>query len=549
MLKGLEYSESVFRQLRLLELTIDTLSEGVAVGHKNGGIVLFNSAARELMGFGIAKEAQAKWSEHYGIFYADGRTLVPPHELAMVQALAGKTVKDFEMVIRNAALPQGRNISANAYPIPPDMAVVVFRDITAEKQRAEALLAAKEAAEAANRAKTEFLANMSHEIRTPLTAILGFAELLSDGTPETPEDRAVWISSIQGNAEHLSSLVDGVLDLSKIESGMFTLHSEWVLLRRCLNEALESQKAAAEAKGLEFNVRIDDKLPEWIYADSVAVRRILLNIVGNALKFTNRGKIDIHVTSPKAGLIQILVEDGGVGISAKSSHRLFKPFSQGDSSMSRRFGGTGLGLIVSQRLAQLMGGDVRLLRSDPGIGSTFSITFGILPRKPIPLPSGVGNKMNHTASNDLASLLETEPLKGKRILVVEDNPDIQMLLCRLLTRAGAQVLRAEDGQSGIHMAQTESVDVVLMDIQMPVVDGYEATKRLRAAGFFNPIVALTAHALTEERLKCLAAGCNDYLSKPVNPLHLVSTLKALADEDRSGKRDSGSVLVGVSTGA
>lgn len=529
MQKGLQYSESVFRELKLLELIIDGLSEGVAVGHRDGGLVLFNSAARE-MGFSVTKEPREKWSQHYGIFYPDGKTLVPKEDLPMCHALAGKTISDFEMVIRNQK--GTRIISADAHPIPPEMGVVVFKDITAERMKSQALESAKEAAEQASRMKTEFLTNMSHEIRTPLGAVLGFSELLADSRQFTGET-ALWVSSIRRNAEHLSTLVDGVLDLSKIEAGMLALAPEWTTLARCLDEILESQASVARSKGLELTIHREPGLPEMLYVDDVAIRRILLNIIGNALKFTNAGEIQVRILRGVGGLVEIRVEDPGIGISPEAHDKLFKPFSQADGSLSRRYGGTGLGLIVSQRLAQMMGGDVRLLRSAPGRGSLFSITFRAIPE----VRSGISRRPpveRRLAGNsqDLPTYLKSKPLAGRRILVVEDNEDMQLLLRKLLTSAGAKVFQAGDGAVGVQTAARETLDLIVMDVQMPNLDGYQATQRLRASGFGKPIVALTAHALVEERIKCLDAGCNDYLSKPVNPGQLVSTLAALtADID------------------
>jgi signal transduction histidine kinase/ActR/RegA family two-component response regulator len=520
---GIEYSQEVFRHLRLLEVIIDSLSEGVAVGHRDRGLILFNTAARELLGSPLTSSGSDQWAEYYGLYLPDGDTLCPHDLLPMVQALAGKTVRGQELLVKNGGTTV-RIINADSNPISPELGIVVFRDVTKERQRQKELQTAKDQAEIASRAKTEFLANMSHEIRTPLGAIIGFSELLAE-TERLNGEHADFLSNIRSNAEHLSSLVDGVLDLSKIEAGQFTLECQWVGLDDCLTTALEPLRSQAEAKGLELRWEKVGKLPECAYFDEVALRRILINIVGNAIKFTDEGAIHVRVLTSGKRLLRIEVADTGIGISADESKRLFRSFSQADSSLSRRYGGTGLGLIVSKRLAQAMGGDVQLTESEPGEGSCFAITLEAWPRSVRVAPPILGKAKEREPKQSLHSLLSSSPLQGMKILVVEDNASNQLLMKQILTRAGAEVLSADDGEKGILIAQSQIVDLVLMDIQMPGLDGYQATQRLRHEGFDKPIIAVTAHALLEERLKCLDVGCNEYLAKPVNPHQMISTLR------------------------
>ncbi len=523
---GIEYSQEVFRHLRLLEVIIDSLSEGVAVGHRDRGLILFNTAARELLGSPLTSSGSDQWAEYYGLYLPDGDTLCPHDLLPMVQALAGKTVRGQELLVKSGGATV-RVITADSNPISAELGIVVFRDVTKERHRQKELQTAKDQAEIASRAKTEFLANMSHEIRTPLGAIIGFSELLAE-TERLHGEHADFLNNIRSNAEHLSSLVDGVLDLSKIEAGQFTLECQWVGLDEALTASLEPLRSQADAKGLELRWEKVGKLPESSYVDEVALRRILINIVGNAIKFTDNGSISIRVLTSGKSLLRIEVADTGIGISSDEAKRLFRSFSQADSSLSRRYGGTGLGLIVSKRLAQAMGGDVELTESEPGEGSCFAITLEAWPRSVRVAPPLLKGRVREPKQS-LHSLLAARPLHGMTILVVEDNASNQLLMKQILTRAGAEVLSADDGEKGILLAQTQSVDLVLMDIQMPGLDGYQATLRLRQEGFDKPIIAVTAHALLEERLKCLDVGCNEYLSKPVNPHQLIATLRRFGE--------------------
>ena len=395
---------------------------------------------------------------------------------------------------------------------------------------------ARAEAEAANRAKSEFLANMSHEIRTPMTAILGFADLLLDSA-QTDIDRLECIRTIRTNGDHLMALINDILDLSKIEANRMTVEQVPCSPAVVVAEVASLLRSRAEAKGLSLDVECGPSLPEWIASDPTRIRQILLNLAGNAIKFTESGGVRIiaHYAAEGlegAGQLSIEVVDTGIGMTAEQIARVFQPFTQADSSMARRFGGTGLGLVISRRLARMLGGDISV-SSTPGVGSTFTAT--ILAGLPDSTQLAQASSDLGTAPAQLApgAPHKNVRLDGVRILLAEDGPDNQRLISFHLRKAGAEVTVADNGRVAVEKAM-ESLgrtpfDAILMDMQMPELDGYEATEYLRSHGYRLPIIALTAHAMTGDREKCLAAGCDDYTTKPIDRTRLLSIIRAQID--------------------
>jgi signal transduction histidine kinase/DNA-binding response OmpR family regulator len=390
---------------------------------------------------------------------------------------------------------------------------------------------AKEAAESASVAKSQFLANMSHEIRTPLTAILGFAEnFLEPGTPESERQHAV--TTILRNGEHLLGILNDILDLSKIEAGKLAVERIQVSPTRLAADVVAIMRVRADAKGLTLALRYTSAIPETILTDPTRLRQILINLLGNAIKFTERGAVELHVALEQdtgEPRLRFDVIDTGIGMTPAQINRLFEPFSQADGSTTRRFGGTGLGLAISRQLARFLAGNVTV-ESDPGRGSRFSLTVatgplegGALieePREPAQ-PSGHFERVDFSAVH-----LEA------RILLVEDSPDSQLLIASFLRKLGAHVEVADNGKSGVEKAlasvrSPSPFDLVLMDIQMSGLDGYAATRRLRLEGFRPPVIALTANAMSGDREECLAAGCDDYAVKPINRSQLVRQIQTL----------------------
>jgi PAS domain S-box-containing protein len=401
-------------------------------------------------------------------------------------------------------------------------------DITDQKVREGDLQQAREAAEAANREKSSFLANMSHEIRTPLGAILGFTDMLTDPDLKK-EDYLNYLKIILRNGRSLAVLVDDILDLSKVEAGHLDVEKIAVDIPDLIENIGTLFMLKAEAKGLKLTITSDQKLPTHLITDPARLRQILLNIVGNAIKFTSAGEVSIHVSLSNNGVsgtkskqwLTVVVKDTGPGMSKQEVERLFRPFTQADSSTTRKFGGTGLGLALSRKLAKALGGDVVLSRSAPGQGAEFTITVLAEPVAVKPQPVPVAETAPATKPHPAAT---AKTLEGLQILVADDSPDNRLLISRILHKGGANIDLADDGNQAVEKVRRNDYDVVVMDMQMPNLDGYGATRQLRDEGFTGPIVALTANAMRNDRERCLEAGCSDYLPKPVDPLQLYRVL-------------------------
>ena len=396
-------------------------------------------------------------------------------------------------------------------------------DITRRKTTEEQLKAASIEARNASSAKSAFLANMSHEIRTPLGAIMGFAELLKK--PDlTRSNSANFISVIERNSQHLLRIVDDILDLSKVEAGKMVFEHIEFSLPDLLSDFASLMGLRARDKGIDFVLKITSSIPALVISDPTRLRQILNNIVGNSIKFTDRGLVELSV-SYEDKFLTIVVKDTGRGISPEQMDRLFQAFVQADETTTRKFGGTGLGLVLTKRLASAMGGDFYLRESTPGVGSVFvaCIKIGII--------SGtrfVDDETLHfsTVEEEFAAPA-LSMLAGMKLLVVDDSPDNRTLLRVMLQDAGAAVESAKDGLQGVEMALAAPYDVVLMDIQMPRMDGYQAIEVLKGKGYAAPIVALTAHAMVEERERAKGKGFAAFMTKPIQRDSLLSLLDGL----------------------
>ncbi len=399
---------------------------------------------------------------------------------------------------------------------------------------ADEYAAAKAAAEAAAEAKSQFLANMSHEIRTPMTAILGFTDVLleEEGLENAPPERVASLTTIRRNAEHLLCVINDILDLSKIDAGKFQIEHIDCSPHEILLDVKELMQVRADSKGLNWQVELDGPLPTKIHSDPTRLRQILINLAGNAIKFTEVGSVTLVARMMKSELGNRLIfdmVDTGIGMTDEQCQKMFQPFQQADSSMSRKFGGTGLGLAISKRFAELLGGDINV-RSEPDRGSTFTLVIDIGSLQNVELSSRL-EKPQPTIAAGAAQKTPDQVLKNVRILLIEDGPDNQRLINFLLKKAGASVEIAENGLIGRDLvleavAAGQPYDVILMDMQMPVMDGYTATRELRERNYDGPIVALTAHALSEDLQKCLDAGCDEFATKPVNRTQLIETVRS-----------------------
>lgn len=366
--------------------------------------------------------------------------------------------------------------------------------------------------EKANRLKSMFLANMSHEMRTPLGAILGFTKLLQD--PQlSAKDREEYISIIEKTGESLTKIINDILDLSKVEAGYLEIEKQDFSLRDLLKEVRILCEAKLGKKQVSVIVDIQEPFPDFIHTDPQRLQQILMNILGNAIKFTEHGYVKIRGSANPTHLT-FKIEDSGVGIPLDKQHLLFKSFSQVDNSLSRKHEGTGLGLVLSRHLARMLNGDVILEESQFGRGTVFTVT--------IPYALSKKAHLEQSAKEETAKALSQ--VKGKSVLLVDDSEINRLLLNRILSNQKMVVTMADNGEEAISKASNSDFDVILMDVQMPVMDGRTATKTLRSHGYKRPIIALTAHAMKEDRDKCLEAGCNDYLTKPVDFEVLFRTL-------------------------
>jgi len=378
-------------------------------------------------------------------------------------------------------------------------------------------------AEAASCAKSEFLANMSHEIRTPMTAIMGYAELLLEPR-QTAVDHDEALRVIHQSARHLLILIDDILDVSKIEANKMTVERIEMDPALIAAEVVSLLRPRAIASGLALHLTFQGPIPRTIHSDPVRVKQSLTNLLGNAIKFTERGEVRLSVSCAPDGASSIVtfdVTDTGIGITPEQLARLFQPFTQADGSTTRRFGGTGLGLTICKSLAELLGGGLAV-DSIAGLGSSFRFTIDGGPLENVEMRQGLNEAML------MAPRGETAPAQAItlrcRILLAEDGPHNQRLISLHLRKCGAEVTVANNGRIAVDLVQRQEFDLILMDMQMPELDGYAATRELRRLGFNLPIIALTAHAMSGDREKCLACGCTDYLAKPIDKQTLLATV-------------------------
>ena len=410
-----------------------------------------------------------------------------------------------------------------------DLIELILSDITQQKKTAAELRAARDGALEASRAKSEFLANMSHEIRTPMNGIIGMQSLAL--TASSSEDANGYVEGAQRSARSLMAILNDILDVSKIEAGRLEVHLAPFSLRSSINDVVQLFQPRAHEKGLDLICTLSEVTPDALIGDDLRIRQVLTNVLSNAVKFTDQGRIELRVdsrpTEPDQLQLDFVVTDTGIGICLENQGVIFEPFRQADSSTTRPYGGTGLGLTISARLAALMGGTIGV-ESTPGRGSSFRFT----------MPCQLAPQDGAPARRRAISAPATEPARSLRILLAEDNPVNQKLAQRLLEKRGHSVSVAGDGRQALEAAMQDGpFDLILMDVQMPTMDGLQATRAIRQLESPErnsvPIVALTAFGMKSDRERCLAAGMDGYLSKPIDPAELCAMIEDLAEQSRA----------------
>ena len=543
MLEHLDPSKTVPGRVRS---ALNRLAEGLMVIDRKGRIVLANEALADSVGTSPddligCDAAQFDWIE--GEHPAEGPF---PWEVATKMGTAQLGVK---MTLKT---PSGerRTFMVNATPVldHKEQCRGVFTsldDVTLLEDTKVKLELTKAEAEAANNAKSVFLAQMSHEIRTPMNAILGFTDVLRRGLDVTDADRLDYLNTIHSSGKHLLHLINDILDLSKVESGKIEVESRDCNPLTIVAEVVEVLQSKVDEKSIYLTMATDAPVPETIVTDPTRLRQIVTNLVGNAIKFTEQGgvRVDVHLDESGAEpLLAIDVVDTGIGMSAEAQQKIFDPFTQADSSVNRRFGGTGLGLSISKSFAEALGGTITV-SSQEGVGTTFAATVATGPIQGVPriTAEAVAAKLRGSARQTGC----TYRLPGFRILVTDDGDANRKLASLVLTRADAQVDEARNGQEAIDRVATGLYDAILMDVQMPVMDGLTATRHLRNSGCETPIIALTADAMKGAEERCMQAGYSDFLTKPIDTDALMQKLVDLlggevvppGQEPRTAKQD------------
>jgi len=513
VLRHLDPSKAVPARVRS---ALDSLTEGLLVIDQKRNIVLANEAFVRLVGrtneqLTGQQAASVPWLDGSGVALA---TPEQPWELALERG----EVQLGSVLSLDGSDGRRRIFVVNCSPVlgsagHPGGVLISLEDITVLEENKVQLQEARDEAQAANKAKSEFLANMSHEIRTPMNAILGFTELLKRGYGKSERESSRYLDTIHRSGKHLLELINDILDLSKVEAGHLEIENSPCAPHAVASQVVTELAIKAAEKGVAMTLDARGLLPASISSDGMRLRQVLLNLLSNATKFTQSGEVKVVLAcSISEELYTIEVHDSGIGIDPDRLESMFEPFVQADASITRRFGGTGLGLAISRKFARAMGGDIKAA-SQLGVGSVMTLTFktGLLADVAmLPLDRLLNKSETHPASHEIRWAIPSS-----RILVVDDGAENRELLSLVLAEQGLWVEEAVNGQEALDKSEAEKFDLFLMDMQMPVLDGFAATRILRQRGVNAPIVALTANAMKGFEQKILEIGCTAYVTKPI----------------------------------
>lgn len=538
VLKNLDPSNAVPRRVRE---ALDILSEGMMIVGLNHRILLANKAMEDMTGYDDDKLIGVEVETLEFCRQTDSTESEMPWTLALQQS---KSIVNTMLTQEDGS---GRIFRVNCSPLVGTDGknrgvMVTFDDVSVLEQNKIELEIAKtlaeelkDDAESANKAKSDFLANMSHEIRNPMNAIVGFTDILRRGMEESEETRLKYLDTIHSSGTHLVGLINDILDLSKIESGKMELELCECQPYQLMSEVVSVMQMKAQEQNLLLEHSIEGVIPSAINSDPTRLRQILMNLVGNAIKFTSSGGVRIIADScDRDGRSQVRfrIIDSGIGMNEEQCGKIFQEFVQADSSVTRRFGGTGLGLAISKRLTEALGGQVSVT-SVFGEGSTFEFTVDTGDVDGIELVDDQMASAELRAPRKVASTSPTIRFKPARVLVTDDTPANRQLVGLVLRNAGLTVIEAENGLQALEKASEEDFDLLLMDMQMPVMDGFTATRKLRELGVEVPIFALTANVMQSDRERCDAAGCNGFLTKPIDIDKLLAVMSEILEIDDS----------------